>query len=62
MENYILRKSKGLSVFLENKKIFIDPDDEQLQATWVPAASRPLHPDITAWLIRRFGNPGHQTF
>ena len=51
MENYILRRAQAFQYFLENKKIFIDPDGEQLAghlgSRWQAV---PLHPDVTAWL------------
>lgn len=28
MENYVLRRAKAFKYFLENKKIFIDPDSQ----------------------------------
>lgn len=53
LENYIIHRAKAFKYFLENKKIFIDEEDEQLAGhlgSYYQAV--PLYPDITAWLSR----------
>lgn len=51
MENYIIRRAKAFRFFLENKRIFIDEESEQLAghlgSYWQAV---PLYPDVTAWL------------
>ena len=54
MDNYILRRAKAFRYYLENRKIFID-EDEQIAGhqggSWNNAV---MHPDVARWLYEDF--------
>ena len=54
MENYVLRRAKAFKYFLENKKIFIDPDSQIAGHAGDRIQAVPLHPDVTKWLYDDF--------
>ena len=54
MENYVLRRAKAFKYFLENKKIFIDPDSQIAGHAGGRIQAVPLHPDVTKWLYDDF--------
>ena len=54
MENYVLRRAKAFRHFLENKKIFIDPDSQLAGHAGDCIQAVPLHPDVTKWLYDDF--------
>ncbi len=54
MDNYILRRAKAFKYFLENKKIFIDPDSQIAGHAGDRIQAVPLHPDVTKWLYDDF--------
>ena len=47
MENYVLRRAKAFKYFLENKKIFIDPDSQIAGHAGGRIEADPLHPGVT---------------
>lgn len=54
MESFITRRAKAFKFFLENKKIFIDPDSQIAGHAGSKFQSVPLHPDVTRWLYDDF--------
>ena len=54
MDNYILRRAKAFCYFLENKRIFIDPDSQIAGHAGDRIQAVPLHPDVTKWLYDDF--------
>lgn len=51
MDNYILRRAHAFAYFLDNKRIFIDKDLEQLAGHLGPGWQYvEVYPDITSWL------------
>ena len=54
MENYILRRAKAFRYYLENRRIFIDPDSQIAGHPGDCIQAVPLHPDATKWLYDDF--------
>ncbi len=54
LDNYILRRAKAFRYFLENKKIFIDPDSQIAAHAGDKIQTVPLHPEVTKWLYDDF--------